>query len=502
MSIMYNKYKKGIMGTKLFHEDKNTHKLTQIKMPKKSKINLKVLDNYFMLFNEKEELAQDKFSEAYFDDSNPNIIIVRKNDRYYSKMMVDCATGNHTPLLKSIEQDYCVDHNDNILKISKKDCSTSNTGLTRVNYDVREDFMLCKNQNGKYVFLNRNDLEPFFYKEFDNQDVKCTLKIYNSNQLVLRVFTDKNQHYIVDNKQNILLKLNGDYVQEITTYNPNDSRQKIQYFKCYDKEKNKTTLVKYNKTTDDIIETKVVDNDVQSIIINNDKTYLATYDKNKKTGLVDENNKVIIPHKYDSLKIRMIRSKYYDDYHPIVESKLDNKVGVISLDGKTLLPCKYTEIDFSESRKYEDIFRFLAVDENKLYGVVNSNGQVEADFIYNHTHYTAPFYDKGQNPATYRHGLKLKNTQTGKEDFLTILEKDCVHKAADIIEYSYGSYDEPKKIKKTIEVPKYTEGEIIQQSIINGFIVNSPVGAILTAEIMKGKTVSKEIEVDQNSMDY
>ena len=90
------------------------------------------------------------------------------------------------------------------------------------------------------------------------------------------------------------------------------------------------------------------------------------------------------------------------------------------------MPCKYNKIDFELSIETKDNYRFFAENEKKLYGVINSDGKKEVDFIYEIGGIKS-FYKVGDKKINdkakwssdkkYDSGLKLKNTKTGEYDY-------------------------------------------------------------------------------------
>ena len=161
------------------------------------------------------------------------------------------------------------------------------------------------------------------------------------------------------------------------------------------------------------------------------------------------------------------------------------------------------------SVKNKDTYRFLAENENKLYGVVDSDGKIEADFIYEVGGVKGIYqvgsrkYNnnvKSRSEKKYNIGLMLKNTKTGEDDFYLPHEDNCVidSKDADIYYSAHENHSE-----RTIQVPKYSDGEILSQGLLNGIAIgNIPVGMMITESIMGSQTETKIIEDDIDSMNY
>ena len=241
-----------------------------------------------------------------------------------------------------------------------------------------------------------------------------------------------------------------------------------------------------------------VDNFVTDTYAFKAKEYYITTDKNEKIGVTDKNNKKIIPNKYENLSIQTVNQD------KLICAEVDGKKGVYTLDGKNILPCEYKNIDFEESYKYEDKFKFLAQNDKDLYGVVNSNGKVEVVFkyeLYTISKFYNNFIDKNSKEQKVQVGLKLKNTTNGNTDFYVRNSENPIVKAEDAVlqKSKANRYGNSRSTKQTItiEEPKYTDGEILMQGVINGMVIdNVAAGMYLTDLAMRDQTVTREIEID------
>lgn len=89
----------------------------------------------------------------------------------------------------------------------------------------------------------------------------------------------------------------------------------------------------------------------------NPKTGLWSIKKEGKWGMIDVlTNEILIPCKYD----RMVTFYRYSDFRRLVYGYVrvvnDGKYGIVTLKGKTILPCKYDEI-YGEADSREGYFR-------------------------------------------------------------------------------------------------------------------------------------------------
>ena len=502
------KIKKGLFGKKVVNMQNEP-----IRLPKKSKVEFKIQDNGVKLYTNNSEISSETFDKIWVDKSNPNIIYASVDGK--GTMKIDCTTGKHTPLCEDIRYNktdakYCVDMQGNILELND-DCTTTPTGLKKVEEHSDSAHMVCKDENGKYLVLDITTLKPIVNLGFEDENVSCTLINQSVDNIpTLRLVSSKRDHYLVDKNNEVLHSIQCDSFSKIHNYNG-----PIETLRFYDSERNKTTILNYDRVSNKITEMYEVDNLVEDIIIKDDKTYLITSDKNNKMGVVDKENNIIVPHKYNNLKaIELPTNKmigYMErEYETMFEVENDDKKGIISEQGKEIVPCEYKDIKLDLSAKKDDSYRFFAENENGFYGVVGENNKIEADFVYKIG--IKEFYQVGSkkyndkmdatSDKIYNSGLKLKNTKTGAYDYFSVYGNDCLIEAkdADIKDMSHSS----RRTKtKTVEVPKYSEDDIFFQGVINGAVIdNIPLGIMLTDATMSEEKTTKTVEVEDDEMNY
>ena len=385
----YCRIKKGLFGKKLVSMGTKNN---PIQMPRGSKVKVKIENDNIALYINNKLFNETQFDHFWFDEKKPNILYAKRgaDDKI---IMIDCLTGKHTPIADTIRnqgvnEPYLVDANGHILKIND-DLTTTDTGLVRINESVGKlmsaDNMVAKNANGKYVLLNPKTLELLIDKEFDNENIELALHIEGKyvNEPNLKVFSDEKDFYFLGKNDNLLGIFKADSISHFRS-----EEETIKTVRLYDKEKNITILIKLNTESNEIVETKQFNNLVCDYYIKDGKTYYITSDENRKMGVVDENDKQIIPNKYDTLEIKLMDSKESNNETINKESEKilwveeNDKKGIFSLDGKELLPCEYKEVVLEQSIKFNDTYRFFAQNKDDAFGVMNSKGEVEMDFNY------------------------------------------------------------------------------------------------------------------------
>lgn len=106
------------------------------------------------------------------------------------------------------------------------------------------------------------------------------------------------------------------------------------------------------------------------------KNSLFIVKKGSKYGLIDLNNKVVLPCEYDSI---------WDEFkNELGTLKKDNKYGVITNKGIVVIPCKYDNITFVDGAKI--IATLMKSDDNNIrnreVGLVDDKGNIIVPFIY------------------------------------------------------------------------------------------------------------------------
>jgi WG containing repeat len=105
------------------------------------------------------------------------------------------------------------------------------------------------------------------------------------------------------------------------------------------------------------------------------KNALLTVKKGTKYGLIDLNNKVVLPCEYDSF--------WETSNHELGTLIKDKKYGVISDKGIVVIPCKYDYLYFVDSNKIVATLIDSNDKNNRKVGLLDENNKLIASFIYN-----------------------------------------------------------------------------------------------------------------------
>lgn len=110
-----------------------------------------------------------------------------------------------------------------------------------------------------------------------------------------------------------------------------------------------------------------------------DNEFIAQYNiglrvtKNKKRGIVDKKGLVIIPPIYDD-----IDPFYESDLKNFIKVKIDEKFGIINLQGDIIVPVKFEWIG-----EENGFFKVLTSSDNRKFGLYDKDGKIIAEPVYN-----------------------------------------------------------------------------------------------------------------------
>ena len=119
----------------------------------------------------------------------------------------------------------------------------------------------------------------------------------------------------------------------------------------------------------------------------------VTQSPDGKYGVVTRLDKNVIPHIYDTISRENLKLRHLNDHMVVcdkifkvgIESEDGIKYGAYNMEGRSILPTKYTNIDLTESTKMPDgTYRFVVSNVSDYYGVVDSKGTtlVPLKYIY------------------------------------------------------------------------------------------------------------------------
>lgn len=114
-------------------------------------------------------------------------------------------------------------------------------------------------------------------------------------------------------------------------------------------------------------------------------TYAYVY-QNKKMGVIDTQNKMILPTTYKYVK------NVYETLH-FIATNIDGKSGLVSLENQVLIPFEYDQLD--------EVLNFsFILKKNKKIGLADVNGKIVIPVIYDQIVFVDE--DKGTNKCRWR----------------------------------------------------------------------------------------------------
>ncbi|MBE7082184.1 MAG: hypothetical protein E7378_00675 [Clostridiales bacterium] len=357
---------------------------------------------------------------------------------------------------------------------------------------------LKKIETGLYTKVNESGYLPFAnYGRISVRSVdgKCGIINYAGDiicplvfdELFIRMvphsniseFATNNQYALVDAYGNIVyIKQN---TQDIIHVYDDKSKQLL----VRDKSRGKSAIFKLNPNSNIMEKHTVLNCEVVKVISLGDKNYYITV-KDNMYGIVDELGREILPNEYTSCQLEQLNGKEY--VLKIVGQ--NGKVGAFDLTSERIVAeVVYNNIDFSESAKVGDVYRFFASDGNGYWGVVNSNGLVEVPFeFYHSTHSKVTTYRKTPSGKSISE-LKIRDS-SGEIAYFNIHEPNIIATAEEILqiqEYEAGLRRlTPKETKRpeTKEAQKYSEDEKIAAATFASLLSESPIAGMYVYGMM------------------
>ncbi len=115
--------------------------------------------------------------------------------------------------------------------------------------------------------------------------------------------------------------------------------------------------------------------------------------KNGKWGIIDTNNKEVLPCGFDLSRCEFRYNSVWNKYYAIVEK--NGKYGFIDTFGNTLLPFVYDFVD--DSKRYDNDIPpyYFEVAKSALRGIIDTNGKVIVPCRYNHIRFDRQGFSKG-----------------------------------------------------------------------------------------------------------
>lgn len=247
---------------------------------------------------------------------------------------------------------------------------------------------------------------------------------------------------------------------------------------------------------------------------NNFNTYYDDVDGESMMGMVDENDKIVVPALYDDVSYLKggvfkteldgkcglyqyysgeILSPTYDDIDELGETllsvEIDSKYGVLDLYGNAIIPVKYDEVDITDYQyehiivelddkyglyssegkllipvSYDEIdqsYNYIILESNDKYGLANAEGKIISSVQYEEAPYdiTSDLFVVSKKDKKGVINVEGKRIIPIAYDDIEVLTGDIFIVTND--EYMYGAYNSKgKQIAKT----KYDGIELLDQS--------------------------------------
>lgn len=386
--MRYNNITRTLFGYKLTFVDSFGAKKEEFKLPKNSPLKLKpAAKGGFCFVDKNGETVTSVFSAARLSGS------VFTGTTYQGTLMrVNYKTGKTTPEYVYELEHHIVTTDGRVFKVDEHAnvsrtpylAPTSTDGEFRDNR-IGENQFVFKGPNGKYVLLDCK-MHRVIDMEFDTPVIRNT---YNDGPL--HAFTAGHKHYFCDKAGNVLKSIDANLeVYKFTSNDPTDTNIR---FAAYDRSTNSSIVYCYDPNADKIKIETTLDNRVVERYLDNRKLLYITQNENGKYGLVTRLDKNVIPHIYDSISKENLKTRYLTASRVVSDTIFkvgiyadgQTKYGAYDMEGKSILPTKYANIDLTESTKMADgTYRFMVSSVRDYYGVVDSNGNTLVPLKYIH----------------------------------------------------------------------------------------------------------------------
>ncbi len=344
--------------------------------------------NYFVVKEDDKYGVIDRSGTKIIDTSYDNVVIPNPSEALFI-----CYSGEQTEVF-----------NDKKEKLFQNYDTVEPLRLKGVSTDLMyEKSVLKYSKNGKYGIINFNGkkITNANYNEID------TLQFKEGELLVKK----DNKYGVINIKGAELVKTNYDKIEADKYYKENIGYKDCGYIVSI------TTNEGYrygyiNKDGKELLKTEY--NDLYRILeANSEEPYLICA-QNGKYGLY-KNSKKIIDNEYQSLR--------YDEFNNRIIALKGKQYGVFTMDGKQIVPFKYSQIDVTGENIY-------ATDSNGKVKVFDNNGK-ETSLDYN------TVFTKVEN-TSYKINISIRDNKVNYSIYKNNEKK--TNKDYNYIEYLYDDY--------------------------------------------------------------
>lgn len=344
--------------------------------------------NYFVVKENDKYGVIDVNGNKIIETNYDNVVIPNPN-----KSVFVCYTGDKTEVFNDKKENLFQNY-DNVEPLRLKGVSTDL---------MYEKSVLKYSKNGKYGIINFNDkkITNPIYDEID------TLQFKEGELLVKK----DNKYGVINIKGAEIVKANYDKIEADKYYDENTGYKDCGYIVSI------TTDEGYrygyiNKDGKELLKTDY--NDLYRILETSSEEAYLICAQNGKYGLY-KNSKKAIDNEYQSLR--------YDEYNNIIVALKGKQYGVLTMEGKQIVPFKYNQIDITGENIY-------STDSNGKVKVFDTNGK-ETSLDYN------TVFTKVEN-TSYKINISVRDNKVNYSIYKNNEKKTT--KEYNYIEYLYDDY--------------------------------------------------------------
>ena len=344
--------------------------------------------NYFVVKENDKYGVIDANGNKIIETNYDNVVIPNPN-----KAIFVCYSGDKTEVFNDKKENLFQNY-DNVEPLRLKGISTDL---------MYEKSILKYSKDGKYGIINFNGkkITSPIYDEID------TLQFKEGELLVKK----DNKYGVINIKGAEIVKANYDKIEADKYYDENTGYKNCGYIVSI------TTDEGYrygyiNKDGKELLKTDY--NDLYRILETSSEDAYLICAQNGKYGLY-KNSKKEIDNEYQSLR--------YDEFNNIIVALKGKQYGVLTMEGKQIVPFKYNQIDITGENIY-------ATDSNGKVKVFDTNGK-ETSLDYN------TVFTKVEN-TSYKINISVRDNKVNYSIYKNNEKKTT--KEYNYIEYLYNDY--------------------------------------------------------------
>ena len=404
------------------------------KLDKNSAFKIKIKDEKIIFYNK--EIHTPPITSF---EQNGNIVEAKTEN---GRIKLNTELGFVTPEFSDTLAGNLVLKNGDIYSVDYS-CRTKDTGL-RIPQDEQGNNNEIKVGHDRYLLIDSNGIKTICddkmkkifsldNQNFDAHNLHC--KTYNMSDKKIEVIATPTATYLVTNGQTIFKSNNN---SELTIL---DTDNKLVSF---DKETNVSTIFDFDSNSNSFIEKNKVEGKVEKFISTTKEELVVTKDENGKCGLVSLDGKIIIPHKYLSISQKAIchgaTGWNFNSLDNVYQCKISNgdktTIELFGPDGSQLLAGNIVDVDYDNSCLMDNgEYRFLAQLNNKTdyeynWSVISNHGKVYAENLTRGNSWSWQKMPDGTKIK--RFSVRERNKDNEKEHFLNVGAENVLAEQEDL----------------------------------------------------------------------